>query len=297
MNTFIRTSKNLLIATAVVALMTAATAQARAEGNNVDLHYVAVGVSKIPMMPPQHQLRYAHKDAQDLARVWEAQKGKIYTNVHGETLTDETAKLSDIMAALDRLISNAKKGDTAVVSFAGHGGVLPGRNPQWVFETSNFDPKDVQGTLLFESALREKLAKLAAGGVNVILVLDTCHAGAFGSGDSGIVVLAACAATQSSGEHELVGNGFYTSALIEALSGKADLNGDGIITLEEVETYVAKRVAEYDAMYPAFDHNGQKMVQIPTSFRPASMQNGLALAGGSNNNTLPPGINMDRVRN
>src|SRR5205823_3328030 len=139
MKTLFRIPKNWLIATAVVALMTAATAQARAEGKSADLHYLAVGVSKVPALPANSQLRFAHKDAQDLAKVWESQKGTLYGNVCGETLINENARLADIQAALDRLETSAKTGDTAVVSFAGHGGVLGQRVAQWFFVPNNFN--------------------------------------------------------------------------------------------------------------------------------------------------------------
>src|SRR5206468_12047856 len=86
MNRLFRLPKNLIITAAVLALMTAATAQARAQGVAVDLHYVAVGVSKVPSLPANNQLRFAHKDAQDLAKAWEAQRGGLYHDVRGEVL-------------------------------------------------------------------------------------------------------------------------------------------------------------------------------------------------------------------
>ncbi|HYV37110.1 MAG TPA: caspase family protein [Gemmataceae bacterium] len=294
MKTFIRLPKTMLIAAAVVALMTGATAQARAEGKTSDLHYVAVGVSKMPLMPQNHQLRYPHKDAKDLAKVWEAQKGKLYANVHGETLTDETAKLADILAALDRMVANAKTGDTAVVSLAGHGGKVAFLNNQWIFEPSDVDPRNATATLLTEKHLRDRLSQLTARSVTVILVLDTCQAGAFSTGDSGIVVLGGCTATQSSADHNTIANGYFTFALIEALNGKADANGDGEITLEEIQAFVAVRVPELTKLY-AVTINGSRHEQTPVCFLPAGSLSGKPLTCGTVTVQMP-GINMDRVR-
>ncbi|HYV37112.1 MAG TPA: caspase family protein, partial [Gemmataceae bacterium] len=221
MKTFFRIPKTLLIAAAVVALMSGAAAQARAEGNTPNLHYVSVGVSKMPLAGPKHQLPYPDKDAKDLAKVWEAQKGKLYENVNGEVLTNETATLAQILASLDRLTAHAKAGDTAVVSLAGHGGFDKILN-QWIFVPSDHDPKNFDATVLTQTQICDRLAQLAARGVTVILVLDTCQAGAFSSGDSGIVVLGGCTATQSGTDDHRIANGFFTYALIEALNGKAD---------------------------------------------------------------------------
>ncbi|HYV37111.1 MAG TPA: hypothetical protein VE988_15500 [Gemmataceae bacterium] len=294
MKTLFRIPKNLLIAAAVVALMSGAASQARAQGKTADLHYVAVGVSKMPLMPKDHQLQFPHKDAQDLAKVWNGQKGKLYQNVRGEVLTNETANKNNILAALNRLATNAKTGDTVVFSLAGHGGMNKNLK-QWIFEPSNTDPKNYNNTILTETQIRSRLSKLTARGVTVIVVLDTCQAGAFGSGSTGVIVLGGCNANQSARDDQRVGNGIFTFALIEALNGKADANGDGLITLAEIRAYVAKRVNELNNQFPANGPNGSRFEQTTTCYFPAGMNLSKPLARVATVQQLP-GVNMDRVR-
>src|SRR5438876_4701978 len=227
MNRLFRTSTHLLITAAVLALMTAATAQARADGTPVDLHYVAVGVSKVPSLPANNQLRFAHKDAQDLAKAWEAQRGGLYRDVRGEVLTDEKATVADILAALDRLERRAKQGDTAVVSFAGHGAFVGTRSTNWFFVAHDFNVNNLAQTTVTERTLKQRLGRLAQKGVTVILVIDTCHSGVFNADGTGIVLLTACCPKENSFEDASFENGLFTRALLEALGGKADTNNDG----------------------------------------------------------------------
>ncbi len=49
---------------------------------------------------------------------------------------------------------------------------------------------------------------------------------------------------QFSLEHPDWGNGAFTEALVEGLQGKADLFGNGTITIKSLDAYVAQRVKE-----------------------------------------------------
>ena len=59
---------------------------------------------------------------------------------------------------------------------------------------------------------------------------------------SGVVTFAACLPHESSLEIPGLGNGAFTKAIVEALNGNADLNGNGIRTISEIETYASARV-------------------------------------------------------
>ena len=84
---------------------------------------------------------------------------------------------------------------------------------------------------------------------NFLVFLDTCHAGhADINGEinklneRGAVVFASSAGDQISIEDENLKHGLFTLALIEGLNGKADLMGDGEVTISSLDTYVSKRV-------------------------------------------------------
>ena len=59
---------------------------------------------------------------------------------------------------------------------------------------------------------------------------------------SGAVVLAAESAEQAMEGYE--GHGLFTYALLEALRGKAERDGDGLISTAELQGYVEKRTQE-----------------------------------------------------
>jgi uncharacterized caspase-like protein len=60
---------------------------------------------------------------------------------------------------------------------------------------------------------------------------------------TGIVVLASSGGDEFSFEDKSLGHGEFTVALLEALRGMADLDGDGSVTLPELVLYVPRRVS------------------------------------------------------
>jgi uncharacterized caspase-like protein len=99
----------------------------------------------------------------------------------------------------------------------------------------------------------------------VIFITDSCYSGATAgrtfqtasrravvseaflsrlSKGKGRVVLTASRANEVSEERDNLGHGVFTYYLLEGLMGKADLDGDGIITVDEAYAYVSKKVSE-----------------------------------------------------
>ena len=62
-------------------------------------------------------------------------------------------------------------------------------------------------------------------------------------------------------ESPQVGHGYFTLALVEGLSGKADYNHDGVVQLNELDLYVTDRVKELS-----------KGMQHPVTARPTSIR-------------------------
>ncbi len=60
--------------------------------------------------------------------------------------------------------------------------------------------------------------------------------------DYGVVVMCSSMGREFSLESQTVEHGYFTLALIEGLSGKADYNQDRVIHLNEVDLYVTDRV-------------------------------------------------------
>ena len=93
-----------------------------------------------------------------------------------------------------------------------------------------------------------------------MLVLDACYAGSFDGKkrkkrglpeqsdallrdltyDAGLVVMCGASKEQEAAEED--GHGFFTQALVEGLSGKADVDKDGVVEVDELDVYVTRRV-------------------------------------------------------
>ncbi len=99
----------------------------------------------------------------------------------------------------------------------------------------------------------------------VIFIADTCYSGASGgrtmlasktratlsekfferiSQGKGRVIISASSANEISKEDDQLKHGIFTYYLLEGLKGKADYDGDGIITLSEVFSFVSRKVPE-----------------------------------------------------
>jgi uncharacterized caspase-like protein len=124
----------------------------------------------------------------------------------------------------------------------------------------NANPDKLMRTGVPMSDIRLTLASLA--GKSVFFV-DTCHAGnVLGSGrkgvendltavvnelasaENGVVVFSSSTGREFSLEDPKWGNGAFTKALVEGLSGRADVNKSGRITHKMLDFYVSERVKE-----------------------------------------------------
>jgi WD40 repeat protein len=74
---------------------------------------------------------------------------------------------------------------------------------------------------------------------------------------SGAVVFSSSTGSETSAESDAVENGFFTEQIMAALSGKADANKDGVISLDELRQFVPKAVAEMSGgtQHPTIDRD------------------------------------------
>ncbi|MCX9089411.1 MAG: caspase family protein, partial [Candidatus Methanoperedens sp.] len=113
-------------------------------------------------------------------------------------------------------------------------------------------------TAISTSRFHELLASIRSK--KLVFFLDSCHSGGIcvrkGARDispefnpsiqladgEGRLVIAAAQPDQRSWENEKLGHGIFTYHLIEALSGAADANKDGCVTISEVYNYLGNNV-------------------------------------------------------
>jgi hypothetical protein len=238
-------------------------------------------------------LRYAGKDAQAMAemlkRLAPAKKAEEAYEVHAESVIGteaDPATRERIRAAFLRLRA-ARPGDTVVIAYAGHGYT----DAQGRFSLVPSDARSLGGapdpaSLITAGDLTEWLAPVDAA--EVAFIIDACHsaasvnAGGFKPGpmgdpglgqlayDKGIRILAASQPDQYAMELSSIGHGLLTYTLVEqgAAAGKADLDRDGFITLDELLRYAARALQSFDAPSLGGEDNASLVVNWPHDVRP-----------------------------
>ncbi len=198
----------------------------------------------------------ARNDAEAFTKMLRETLGVPARNVR--LLTDEGATRSDILSELTRLTETVPAGSRIYFFFSGHGSpdVESGRSFLLPFEGS---PETLSHSSI---ALDEIIAALEdTSARDVIAFVDACFSG---MGDRSVIpeglrplvpvqtveTSSKVALFSSSGASEVSGAlpgqpiGLFTYHLLHALgSGRADINGDGQISLAELETYVSPRVS------------------------------------------------------
>jgi uncharacterized caspase-like protein len=151
--------------------------------------------------------------------------------------------------------------DVGLFYFSGHGTKDDDNN----FYLCTVDVgRDLKKTCVSGDIMKQKLTNMPG---RVIAILDACHSGAakFSVGradnlvrdlqndDCGVVVIAASLGEEYSLESQVEKGGYFTLALTEGLTGKADSNQDGLIQLNEALDYTVRRVREMsnDKQHPA----------------------------------------------
>ncbi len=218
-----------------------------------DLYVLAVGVSEYagPL-----RLNFADKDAHLLATTLQQVSGSLFRNVQLRLLTNAQATRRDMLQGLSWLRREMTQQDVAVFFFSGHGAKD---------ETGNFylvpvdgEPADLLSTAVSGSQFKDALAALPG---RVLVLLDACHAGSAGgdrrkavyimtddlvrdlvTDDYGVIVMCSSMGREYSLESDEHQQGFFTMALIEALTGKSDFNGDGLVYITEIDAYLSDRV-------------------------------------------------------
>ncbi|HEY6599056.1 MAG TPA: caspase family protein, partial [Pseudomonadales bacterium] len=155
-----------------------------------EIYLVTIGVSKYANAA--YNLRYAAKDAGDLATVYEAlgQGDSQRGAVHVLSLTNERATREQIRSAKEWL-SEAKVGDLAIVFAAGHG--MTDDSDSYYFGTHDIDPNNPSARGLPYEDFEGLLDGIAP--LRKMLLIDTCFSGEIEKDDA-VVVARADDATQ-----------------------------------------------------------------------------------------------------
>jgi uncharacterized protein YgiM (DUF1202 family) len=226
---------------------------------------VVIGISQYEQV---RSLKYADKDALAFHDYLRNQVGVPDDQI--TLFTNEQATLFNLKRSLGTdLKRKAGPQDTVIIYYAGHGApetdsMSPdGDGLEKYLIPFDADPKDLYSTGLPMREVEIIFHRLSAD--RVIFITDSCYSGAtagrtFSTASrravvsdnfltrlakgKGRVVLTASRAGEVSEERDDLQHGVFTYYLLEGLSGGADFNADGVVTVDEVYAYVSTHVPQ-----------------------------------------------------
>lgn len=222
---------------------------------------VVVGIDDYAKWP---KLRYAARDAQaigqDLVERFGFKSERVFTLKNGEATRGAILDLFH-----DKLAGGVGKNDRIFVFFAGHGAtrhLSSGRDLGYIVPADS-DPAQFATDAIPMTEIQNIAESFDAK--HVLFVMDACYSGlglTRGGGSGAFLrdnakrigrqMLTAGGTDQMVADGGPNGHSVFTWTLLQALAGKADLNGDGLITATELAAYVAPAVSAVSQQTPAF---------------------------------------------
>jgi hypothetical protein len=206
--------------------------------------------------PALERLASPAQDAEALTRVLEdpALCGfDVTTVVDGES--------GEVAEAIEGFLIDAERGDLLLLYFSCHG--LKDEGGRLYFAVRNTRRNRLRSTAIPAGTVNELL--LSSRSRRKVLLLDCCYGGSFAKGmhvkadpavhtadqfgGRGLVVLTASDSTQYAFDGDLVKGtatpSKFTSVLVGGLSsGDADVDRDGLVTVDDAYDYVCRRLAD-----------------------------------------------------
>src|SRR5471032_1857062 len=222
---------------------------------------VVIGIDDYARWP---KLQYAVRDAQSVRETLIDKFGFAAERV--VTLKNAEATRNNILAAFhDKLAhGGVQRNDLIFVFFAGHSAtrkLSSGRDLGYIVPVDS-DPAQFATDAIPMTEIQNIAESLTAK--HAFFVMDACYSG-LGLTRGGSSAYLRDNATRigrqmltAGGGDQLVADGgpnghsIFTWTLLQGLAGKADLNGDGLITATELAAYVAPAVASVSSQTPAF---------------------------------------------
>jgi len=232
------------------------------------LYLLAIGVSDYK--DDNLDLNFATKDANDFANTMKKHGKKLYREVVVKKLPN--ADSDSVLDGLDWLRDEVTSKDIAMLFMAGHG--VNDADGDYYFLSSDANTNRLRRSAVSYFDIKKTLTSLPG---KTIAFMDTCHSGNvmggrrgvadinavvndLSSAENGVIVFTSSSGKQYSLENSKWGNGAFTKALVEGLSGKADYTKDGTITINQLDLYLSERVKKL---------TGNK--QTPTTTKPQTI--------------------------
>jgi len=227
---------------------------------------VVIGIDTYPHVPP---LKYAINDAKAFYQHLVNRSQIPSQNV--TLLLGQDASLSRLRSILGTHLKNkAGKEDMVILYFAGHGATEAdvqspdGDGLEKYLLPYDADPKDLYASAIPMRELSYLFNRIRSE--RLIFIVDSCYSGASGgrtipaetfrtniseafldriTSGRGRIILSASAANEVSAEKDELQHGVFTYFLLDGLMGKADMDKDGVITVDEIYGYVSRYVPQF----------------------------------------------------
>lgn len=224
---------------------------------------LVVGVSAY-RSPKINPLQYADKDAEAFAEFLSSPSGGAVPKDQMRLLLNENATRENILREMREFLTQTKKNDLLVLYIAAHGLTSAESNATYVLST-DAELKNLAATAVDQAEITAILTERVKAG-KIVFFIDACHGGALGltgvrlrgassflssklmtelvTKKNGTAFFSAARAMEQSMEGVQWGNGHgvFTFYLLEGLKKKADADGNGIVTITELDEYVSARV-------------------------------------------------------
>jgi uncharacterized caspase-like protein len=217
-------------------------------------------------------LNYADDDARSIAEFLKTPKGGGFSNSDIKLLLNKDATLSSVRGALQETFKKARAEDLIFIFIAGHGAPDPLATQNIYFLLADTKVVDMARTGFLMSDLKSML-DTEVYAERVVVMIDTCHSAGVNQkaktlvtgrdlvqesdennisnfyltkqlfSETGRAILTSSDVNEVSQESSKWGDhGVFTWALLDGLNGKADLNGDKLITTGEIFQYTRANV-------------------------------------------------------
>ncbi len=233
----------------------------------VALHGLFLGVNDYTQakQPKYWESLRAGDDAEALAEMWRNHKSSLYQNTAVKLLKDQEVTAGAVKKQLQEMASRVQPDDLLIFFLGGHGlsreevhkindqKLAPAIAAQYrglgrfLFICADFDFENIKATTINFEEIYDQLVRLPC---HKLILLDACHAGAFG-GDQirpllpdgvGPIIIAACKPEELAQEMQGVDRdpayGLFARSLIKVMEEKfAEADSDGSKTLEPPEFF------------------------------------------------------------
>jgi hypothetical protein len=210
-----------------------------------DLYVLAIGIDSYQRRSTQPNLAFANKDATDLATLFQ-NSGSLYRRSRLTVLTNENATRANIFAELARP-DKPTQGDVAIFFYSGESALIDDQYYLLPYDVDDRSEPRIKASSLPISELQAEFARRGSG--SLLVLLDTCPKGGVGEGlhqalsASGISLISASSGSQLCLEDPRWTNGAFTKVLLSALSGAADLDKNGLVSVTELAAYTQRELS------------------------------------------------------